>query len=492
MAGLPPDTALLDINDVAGRLEGAVKERFYAVIASALADTTRFRLLPRAEMPDIPPAQPTDELSGWQEALAGRGVNHVFVTLCEESTHRLSGQPCWKFTFLLFDLRDGRRLAMKEAFLGKEAPAEDLKWSLYEFADADRFAELAKEHRLTELARDPERLNKDVQFLTTLVMACLQKGDWDTALETSERLLRVEGRNPLALHAKALSLFRRGRLQEARDAVEASLRVRPNPEGFLLKGDVSASAGREDLARESYREAAKLDPEGARAQAKLCSLDHFTSPDRDPLAPLRIGWMWGYLQYVGVMAKEALSDNVSSNALAVGAEIERQYREIAGVHPARLVGPEHWNAWVRSVSGGDMRAFKEASEAFFGAREAVQSVEDCLPGAMRRWLKMARELFWVQAVFYSITQHWEAAAGNPPLSEQQAFAEHAAALARDAVLDVSFPALAAFGRRMEACAARPYSKDKMEEAVALIERFRRAIFEEDDEEDGRPEESSPP
>jgi len=213
MAAEKPDTAVLEVDSVDGRLTDDLKARFYDVVFASLDKTGKFHLLPKADTPHLPQSAPGDEVGVWQEALGGSGVSHAFVIRCEEAVNRLTGQPCWKFTFLLYDLKDGRRLALKEHFLGKESPADDLKWALYEFADPDRFAELAKEHRLTQLSKDPATLGGDPQFLTTMLLASLQKADWETALDMADRLLVFDPRNALALHSKGLALFRRGRLQ---------------------------------------------------------------------------------------------------------------------------------------------------------------------------------------------------------------------------------------------------------------------------------------
>lgn len=483
MAEAKPDTALLEVDDVTGRMPEALRDRFYKVIAAALAETGRFRLLPREDMPPMGALDPTEEPETLIDTFASRELQHALLPRVEEITSSWTGQRTWKFTLLLYDLKTGRRLALREALLPADAKPEELRWLVYQFAESERYEELARGHRLAGLAAKPEALERDPEYLGLLLVAHLQKGSWEAAIEDARRLLKLEPGSALAWHALALALHRTGHGEEARQAVEESLKLNPNPEGWILKGDIQASGGDDRKALESYRSAAKLEGDnGARGKAKLSSLEYALGRERDPMLALRLGWMWGYLHYVGVMVQNDISEELKKHVLTVGAELQTQFRHMSGIHMARLVGLENWNAWVRALNAGSPGEFREASEAAFGSKEAVANLVDVLPEELRRWLRMSRELFWIQAVFYVTAQHWNTVGtDNPPRQEEQAFKVQAGLLAGDRELAARIPALGDLARRLERVAALPTSKDKLETAVGLIEEFRRALFEEKDE-----------
>ena len=246
----------------------------------------------------------------------------------------------------------------------------------------------------------------------------------------------------------------------------------------MLKGDIDLSVGKDGPALDSYEAAAKLEGEaGARGKAKFKALEYAMGPKRDPLLAMRLGWMWGYLHYVGVMVAKDISEELKNHVLSVGSELQTQFFQITGVHLARLVGMENWNAWVRALNAMDPAAYREASEACFGTREAIAQLADVLPDTMRRWLRMSRELFWIQAVFYVTAQHWsDVGADNPPRQEEQAFKVQAGMLADDKELARAVPPMGPLARRIERVAQLPASKDKLESAVELIEEFRKLLF----------------
>lgn len=206
------DSALLELDVVSGNMPEALKSSFYDVIYKALESTGKFRLLPRNTLPAVPRVPSEDEPSGWQEAFAGmEGLVHLFVPRFEEVAYQLTGKPSWKITVLLFDLRDGKRLAMRETVMGKDVPPETLKWMVCEFADPSRRKAPARERRLAGPAPHPDSLKKDPAFLTTILAANLRYGAWDRAIETADELLALDAENALARRAKALALFKTGR-----------------------------------------------------------------------------------------------------------------------------------------------------------------------------------------------------------------------------------------------------------------------------------------
>ncbi|WP_375205153.1 TIGR02466 family protein [Hyphococcus sp.] len=91
--------------------------------------------------------------------------------------------------------------------------------------------------------------------------AHFQRGDFSAALEGSEAALRGQPDHPEALHLKALSLSRLGRLEEAVPVFDQAAAVHPQKHAVLAnKGNALRAAGRLDEAVASYEAAIAAEP----------------------------------------------------------------------------------------------------------------------------------------------------------------------------------------------------------------------------------------
>lgn len=93
-----------------------------------------------------------------------------------------------------------------------------------------------------------------------LGVAYRQAGDTDRALETYQRALAFEARDPSVLNNLASLLEALGRRDEARDALKAANLKNATPFLLLTRGDLEMSQGHLDEAERLFRRARRLDP----------------------------------------------------------------------------------------------------------------------------------------------------------------------------------------------------------------------------------------
>jgi len=104
-------------------------------------------------------------------------------------------------------------------------------------------------------------------------LAKARVGDVNGASALLDRAFRLEPRNPSVLTGRAVIFRVQGRMRDAVLACDAALEIEPNLAGaWLERGIVLANGGSPEMARESFRNAARLAPQHADAHANVARL----------------------------------------------------------------------------------------------------------------------------------------------------------------------------------------------------------------------------